>query len=67
LWALWLEGEGKIKQTRGVTLWPYHLHKKKYIKAKEEIWEFKYFTMQKYSLQKNPLKESKILQAIITL
>jgi len=26
---------------------------------KEELWKFKYFTMQKYSLQKNPLKEPK--------
>jgi hypothetical protein len=30
--------------------------------------QFKYFTMQKYNLQKkNPLKETKILQDIITL
>jgi len=29
--------------------------------------KLKYFTMQKYSLQKNPLKEIKILQDIITL
>jgi hypothetical protein len=42
---------------------------KKYLnKAKEELWKFKYFTMQKYNLQKkNPLKEAKILQDIITL
>jgi hypothetical protein len=25
----------------------------KYLKAKEELWKFKYFTMQKYYLQKN--------------
>jgi hypothetical protein len=25
---------------------------KKYIKAKEELWKLKYFTMQKYNLQK---------------
>jgi hypothetical protein len=31
---------------------------KKYLKAKEELWKFKYFTMQKYNLQKNPLKEN---------
>jgi len=31
---------------------------KKYLKAKEELWKFKYFTMQKYTLQKNPLKEN---------
>jgi hypothetical protein len=40
---------------------------KKYLKAKEELWKFKYFTMRKYNLQKNPLKEAKILQDIITL
>jgi uncharacterized metal-binding protein len=34
-------------------------------KAKEELWKFKYFSMQKYNLQKNPLKETKILQDII--
>jgi hypothetical protein len=36
-------------------------------KAKEELWKFKYFTRQKYNFQKNPLKETKILQDIITL
>ncbi len=41
---------------------------KKYLKAKEELWKFKYFTMQKYNLIKNSLKkETKILQDIITL
>ncbi len=40
---------------------------KKYLKAKEELWKFKYFTMQKHDLQKNPLKETKILQDTITL
>jgi hypothetical protein len=40
---------------------------KKYLKAKEELWKFKIFTMQKYNLQKNPLKETKILQDIIPL
>jgi hypothetical protein len=34
---------------------------KSMFKAKEELWKFKYFTMQKYNLQKNPLKETKIL------
>jgi hypothetical protein len=34
-----------------------------YLKAKEDLWKLKYFTMQKYiNLQKNPLKETKILQ-----
>jgi hypothetical protein len=40
---------------------------KKYRKAKKELWKFKYFTMQKYNLQKNRLKETKILQDIVTL
>jgi hypothetical protein len=40
---------------------------KNYLKAKEELWKFKIFTMQKYNLQKNPLKEAKILQDIIPL
>jgi hypothetical protein len=40
---------------------------KKYLKAKEELWKVKYFTMQKYNLEKNLLKETKILQDIITL
>ncbi len=44
---------------------PYTL--KKYLNAKEELWKFKYFTMQSYIFQKNPLKETKILQDIITL
>jgi len=44
------------------------IYVKKYLKAKEELWKLKYFiTMQKYNLQKNPLKETKILQDIITL
>jgi hypothetical protein len=40
---------------------------KKYLKAKKELHKLKYFTMQKYNLQKNPLKETKIFQDIITL
>ncbi len=31
------------------------------LKAKEELWKLKYFTMLKHNLQKNPLKETKIL------
>jgi hypothetical protein len=45
---------------------PFYI-KKKYLKAKEELWKLKYFTIQKYNLQKNPLKETKILQDNITL
>jgi hypothetical protein len=40
---------------------------KKYLKAKEELWKLKYFTMKNNNLQKNPGKETKILQDIITL
>jgi hypothetical protein len=41
---------------------------KKYLKAKEEeLWKLKYFTRQKYNLQKIPLKGTKIHQNIITL
>jgi hypothetical protein len=32
---------------------------KKYLKAKEELWKFKYFTMKKYNLQQNLLKKPK--------
>jgi hypothetical protein len=38
---------------------------KKYLKAKEELWKFKFFTMKKYNVQTNPLKETEILQDII--
>jgi hypothetical protein len=42
------------------------IHINKSLKAKEEeLWKLKYFTMQKYNLQSNPLKETKLLQDII--
>jgi hypothetical protein len=34
-------------------------------RQKEELLKLKYFTMQKYKLSKNPLKETKVLQDII--
>jgi hypothetical protein len=41
---------------------------KRYLKAKEELRKLKYFTMQKYIYSsKNPLKETKIFQDILTL
>jgi len=43
------------------------IYTKKYLKANEESWKLKYFTMQKYDLQKNPQKQTKILQDVITL
>jgi hypothetical protein len=43
--------------------------RKKYLKAKEELWKLKYFTMQKYNLQKNPLplKKPKSFKIILKL
>jgi len=52
-------------QTRGVSHCGLAIFVKEYLKAKEELRKLKYFTMQKYNLQKNPLKEIKILQDII--
>ncbi len=41
---------------------------KKYLNAKEEeLWKFKYFTMQKSNLKKKPSKRNQIFQDIITL
>jgi hypothetical protein len=40
---------------------------KKYLKAKEELWKLKYFTMKKYNRQNNPLKKTKIFQDITIL
>ncbi len=44
---------------------PCHLHEKN-LETKKELWKFQYFTKEKYDLQKNPLRETKILQSIIT-
>ncbi len=43
------------------------IHIKMNLKANEELRKPKYFTMQKYDLQKNPQEETKIPQDIITL
>jgi len=53
-------------KTRGVSHFGRAMHIKKYLKAKEESWKLKYFTMQKYNLQKSLLKKTKILQDSIT-
>jgi hypothetical protein len=53
--------------TRGVSHCGLAICIKKYLKAKEELWKLKYFTMQKNNLQKNPLQETPILQDIRTL
>ncbi len=56
------------KKTRGVSDYGLAIYnKKKYLKAEEKLWKLKYFNIQKYNLQKNPLNETKILQEIITL
>ncbi len=41
------------RETRGVSHCGLAIYSsKKYLKAKEELWKLKYFTMQKYNLQK---------------
>jgi len=52
-------------KTRGVSHRGLAIYIKKYLKAKEELPKLKYFTMQKYNLQKNSLKKTKIFQDII--
>jgi hypothetical protein len=44
--------------TRGVSHCGLAIYIKKYLNAKEELWKLKYLTMQKYNLQKNPLKRN---------
>jgi hypothetical protein len=39
-------------QTRGVSHHHLAIYIKKYLKAEEELWKLKYFTMQKFNLQK---------------
>jgi hypothetical protein len=47
-----------MKETRGVPDYGLAIYIKKYLKAKEDLWKLKYFTMQKYNLQKNPLNQN---------
>jgi hypothetical protein len=54
-------------KTRGASHCGLAIYILKYLKAKEELGKLKYFIMQKYSLPKNPLEQTKILQDIITL
>jgi hypothetical protein len=43
----------RTKQTRGASRYcGVAVYIKKYLEAKEELWKLKYFTMQKYNLQK---------------
>jgi hypothetical protein len=38
--------------TRSVSHYGLVIYMKKYLKAKEDLWKLKYFTMQKYNLKK---------------
>jgi len=50
----------KLYEIRGVSShYGLVIYMKKYLKAKEETWKFKYFTMQKYNLQKIRYKKPK--------
>ncbi len=40
------------------------IYVKKYLKAKEDIWKLKFFTMQKYNLQKNLQKKPKYFKIL---
>ncbi len=42
----------QTNKTRGVSHCGLAINIKKYLKAKEELWKLKYFTMQKYNLPK---------------
>jgi hypothetical protein len=41
-----------LLSTRGVSQSGLAIYIKKYLNSKEELWKLKYFTMQKYNLQK---------------
>jgi hypothetical protein len=52
-------------ETRGLSHCGLAICIKKYLKAKEESWKLKYFTIRKYYSSKNPLEETEINQDII--
>ncbi len=48
--AQWRRHElSHTRETRGVSHCGLAIYIKKYLKAKEELWKLKYFTMQKYT------------------
>jgi len=47
-----------MEKTRGVSHCSLAIYIKKYLKAKDELWKLKYFTMQNCNFQRNPLKET---------
>jgi hypothetical protein len=58
----------KTFQTKSISFLQYNNLGCVTLKAKElELWKFKHFTMQKYNLKKNPLKETKTFQDIMIL
>jgi hypothetical protein len=48
----------KSNNKGSVTLYGLVIYIKKYYKAKDELWKFKYFTMQKYNVQKQSSKHN---------
>jgi hypothetical protein len=63
---VWPESLILLLLTRNASHCGLAIYIKKFLKTKEELWKLKYFTMQKYNLQNNPLKETQILQDSIT-
>jgi hypothetical protein len=54
--------------TKGVSHFGLAIYIKKYLKGKRRIMEIQiFYHAKKYNLQRNPLRETKILQDIITL
>jgi hypothetical protein len=53
VWQCKKIGEFFLK-TRVVSHYGFAIYIKMYLQAKEELWKIKYFTMQKYNLQKIP-------------
>ncbi len=54
---MWNAKTNKPNKTRGVSHYGLAIYIKTYLKAKEELWKLKYFTMQKYNLQKKSCKK----------
>jgi hypothetical protein len=55
------------KQTRGMSQCGLAIYIKKYLKAKEELWKLKYFTMRKIQSLKSSSKEKKKSFKILSL
>jgi hypothetical protein len=49
----------QTNKTRGVSHWGLAIYLKKYLNTKQELWKLKYFTMQKFNLQKLLKKKPK--------